>query len=93
MLLSEKGITNPSNLIVLRGEDELAMDRLVKNFTSVAYDIAGFLYDVQIELQNTLLSPFFDGELSTRKPAGDDILVLTSKDQRMLEKVRKYVHG
>lgn len=93
VLLSEKGITNPSNLIVLRGADEVAMDRLVKDFKNVAYDIAGFLYDIQIELQNTLLSQFFDRELSTRKPAGDDTLVLTSKDPRMLEKVQKYVHG
>lgn len=42
VLLSEKGITNPSNLIVLRGEDEMAMDRLVRAFrvshtTSLAF--------------------------------------------------------
>ena len=91
VLLSKQGIDNSENLIVIRGEDATMLREKVTIFSNIAYDIAGFLYDIQIELQNALLSPFFNRKLPVRDPSDQDVIVLTSQNQIMLQKAKQYV--
>ncbi|SEF76439.1 hypothetical protein [Nitrosomonas ureae] len=91
VLLSEKGINNTENLIVLRNEDSIAFKEKVNTFSDIAYDLAGFLYDIQVELQNALLSPFFNRELPVRNPNDKETIVLTSRNKMMIQKAEQYV--
>lgn len=93
LLMSENGINSASQLVVLRGEEAADFAAMVDRFMNVSYDVAGFLYDIQVELQNELLSPFFDRKLPVRAPADKDVLVLTSSDRGMLTRVEGYVRG
>lgn len=93
VLLSKQGIDSPENLIVLRGDDATAFREKITIFSNIAYDVAGFLYDIQVELQNALLSPFFNRKLPVRNPSDEDVLVLTSQNQIMLQKAQQYVKG
>lgn len=93
VLLSKHGANNPANLIVLRGEDAELFQKKVSEFSEIAYDVAGFLYDIQVELQNRFLGSFFNRKLLVRVPSDKAVLVLTSDDERMLREVQVYISG
>ncbi|NTV12401.1 MAG: hypothetical protein HGA96_00465 [Desulfobulbaceae bacterium] len=93
VLLSKHGINNPANLIVLKGEDSKLFQAKVNEFSEIANDVAGFLYDIQVELQNRLLGKIFERTLLVRAPSDQAVLVLTSNDERMLRKAQAYVNG
>lgn len=90
VLVSENGIVRPEDLVPLRDADLAALEEKINSFEVVAYDLAGFLYDIQVELQNSLLGPFFKRKLALRQPADEEALVLTSNDQSMIDRAKEY---
>ena len=92
VLLSEKGIRDAEKLMILQDGDVKILGEKIDSFTNIAYDIAGFLHDIQVELQNSLLGAFFDTSLPIRVPKEKGLLVLTSKDEAMLRRARAYLN-
>lgn len=92
VLLSEKGIKDAEKLMILQDGDVKLLEEKIDSFTDIAYDIAGFLHDIQVELQNSLLGAFFDRSLPIRVPKEKGLLVLTSKDEAMLRRARDYLN-
>lgn len=90
VLLSEKGIKDAEKLMILQDGDIKTLEDKIDSFEAVALDIAGFLYDIQVELQNSLLGGFFDRRLPIRAPK-DGTLVLTSENEAMLQRARDYL--
>jgi hypothetical protein len=90
-LLSDQGISDPAKLMVLEGELEERMESLIEAFEADANDVAGFLKDIQVELQNKLLGPYFEAKLNPREPEDSSYLVLTSQDSKMTERIRTYI--
>lgn len=91
VLISEKGISDPNKLLIPTAEDFQAMQSKIDTFHEVAYDVASFLHDIQVEMQNSLLGPFFDRKLSIRLPKDNSFLVLTSTNENMLNRVKAFV--
>lgn len=91
VLLSDEGVTDPVNLLVMTDDDSRELRTRIEHFKNVAADIDGFLYDIQVETQNILLGGLFERKLEVRRPLDPEVLVLTSQDSRELEKVRLFV--
>ena len=92
VLLSDSGgITKPENLLILKDSDLTLFDQKITLFNEVAYDIAGYMYDIQVELQNILIGDFFGNKLALRNPTDDGVLVLTSTNEIMLERIKEYI--
>lgn len=91
VLLSDEGITDPVNLLVMTDDDSREFRTRIEHFKDVAADIDGFLYDIQVETQNILLGGLFERKLEVRRPLDPEVLVLTSQDSRELAKVRLFV--
>lgn len=92
VLLSEKGIDDTKKLTILQEADVQVLEEKIATFTDIAYDIAGFLHDIQVEMQNSLLGSFFDRKLPVRVPREEGVLVLTSEDETMLGRVKEYLN-
>jgi hypothetical protein len=92
VLLSEKGINEADKLMVLEDTDIKVLEKHISSFSDISYDIAGFLHDIQVEMQNSLLGDFFDRKLAIRVPTDKDVIVLTSEDESMLQRVRDYLN-
>ena len=91
LLLSKDGINEPEKLLVPNEKELAEIQEKINQFKEVAADISGFLYDIQVEVQNILLGALFERKLDIRKPLDNKYLVLTSRDQEELQKVRAYV--
>lgn len=91
LLLSKDGINDAERLLVPNEKELAEIQEKINQFKEVAADINGFLYDIQVEAQNILLGALFERRLEVRKPLDKRYLVLTSRDQDELEKVRAYV--
>ena len=91
VLLSDEGITDPGNLLVMTEDESKEFQTSIERFKDVAADIDGFLYDIQVETQNILLGGLFERKLEVRRPVDPEVLVLTSQDSRELAKVRLFV--
>lgn len=91
LLISEKGITDPEKLLIPNEQDFLTLQAKINEFHEVAYDVASFLHDIQVEMQNSLLGTLFHRKIPVRTPNDKSYIVLTSEDHEMLERVRKFV--
>ena len=91
VLISEGGISEVDKLIILSQDDVSLLKAKVDRFADVAYDIAAFLHDLQVEAQNSLLGDYFGRKVAIRIPTKDSHIVLTSEDDSMLQRVRRYV--
>jgi hypothetical protein len=91
VLPSKNDKVSNENLLVLKGEDMEIFKENVKHFAEISYDIAGFLYDIQVELQNRFLGPFFNRNLPVRVPHDKSALVLTSSNTQKLREIHEYV--
>lgn len=72
--------------------DQEYMDGLEESVDSVNKHISiqmGYLYDLQIELQNKLLSKLFNNEVLKRSPKDSSVKVITT-DIYKLEELKKY---
>ena len=92
LLISKKNIGESDKIIIPNESDIELLERYVSAFNEISYDIAGFLHDIQVELQNSLLGDFFERKLSVRAPNDKDVLVLNSRDNHMLKKAKEYVN-
>ncbi len=92
VLLSEKGINDKAKLIILDEAAVRTLEEKITSFSEIAWDIAGFLHDIQIEMQNQLLGNFFNRKLEVRVPNVEGLLVLTSGDEAMLQRARDYLN-
>lgn len=90
LLISENGIRDPEKLLVPGESDFATLQEKINEFHEIAYDVASFLHDIQVEMQNSLLGELFQRKLSARAPK-DGSIVLTSQDSAMLNRVRDFV--
>lgn len=91
LLISEKGITDPERLLIPDERDFRTFQAKIDEFHEVAYDVASFLHDIQVEMQNSLLGTLFHRKVPVRVPKDKSYIVLTSEDHEMLERVRRFV--
>ncbi len=91
LLISEKGINDPENLLIPGEKDFETLQAKINDFHEVSYDVVSFLYDIRVEMQNSLLGPLFPRVIPVRAPKDDSHLVLTSKDQMMFDRVKAFV--
>ena len=91
VLISEMGINDPEKLIIPNEQDFVEFQSKIDVFNDAAYDVASFLHDIQVEMQNSLLGSFFERKIAIRKPKNDSFIVLTSNDENMLDCVKKFV--
>lgn len=90
VLLSEDGIREAENLLILDDAAVALLQEKADSFGEAAYDVAAYLHDIQVELQNALLGDFFGNRVPVREPLGDQ-LVLTSRDPKMVRKAKDLV--
>tara|TARA_R110002167_G_scaffold110677_9_gene281505 strand:+ start:2517 stop:3302 length:786 start_codon:yes stop_codon:yes gene_type:complete len=90
VLLSDDGINEAENLLVLDDAAIELLEEKANSFGDAAYDVAAYLHDIQVELQNSLLGDFFGNKISIRTPP-DEQLVLTSTDPVMVQRAKDYV--
>jgi len=76
-------VINPSDQQV----NELKM--LVDAYKAASDDIGGYLYDLNVELQNTLLSNLFPQKIPCRKPLDPRIKVISTEPNE-IERLQKY---
>jgi len=91
LLLSEKGITDPEKLLIPNEQDFRTLQAKIDKFHEVAYDVASFLHDIQVEMQNSLLGALFHRKVPVRVPKNNSHIVLTSEDHEMIERIRRFV--
>lgn len=91
VLISEKGINDPEKLVIPNEQDFVELQSKIDVFNDAAYDVASFLHDIQVEMQNSLLGSFFKRKIAARKPKDDSFIVLTSDDKNMLDRVKAFV--
>lgn len=91
LLISEKGITDPEKLLIPDEQDFLTLKAKIHEFHEAAYDVASFLHDIQVEMQNSLLGTLFNRKAPVRVPEDKSYIVLTSADHEMLERVKRFV--
>lgn len=84
LIPSEKGIKDPDNVATPTKEQLSNLKKDILDLTDCAYDVAGYLYDIRVEVQNKLLGDVYEKTLPIRK-RDDGGLVLTTKDKKMLE--------
>lgn len=75
----------PSEEIISKIKDKVLL------FDRTSWDIVYFLDDILTESQNTLLGEFFKHKLPVREPSDPEELVLTSSNQKMLEKAKEFL--
>ncbi|MFT6909499.1 MAG: hypothetical protein ACJAS1_006218 [Oleiphilaceae bacterium] len=91
LLISEKGINDPENLLIPDEKTLGTLHEKINDFQEVSLDVVSFLYDIRVDLQNSLLGPLFTRTIPSRVPKDDSYLVLTSKDQMMIDRVKAFV--
>jgi hypothetical protein len=91
LLISKDGISDPEKLLVPNESELSDIQGKVNQFKDVAWEIIGFLYDIQVEAQNILLGALFERKLEVRKALDPKYLVLTSQDSQQLAQVKAYV--
>ncbi len=91
VLISEKGINDPGLLLKPNDEEFEAFQSKIDAFNDIAYDVASFLHDIQVEMQNSLLGSYFNRKIAIRQPKDDAYLVLTSENKEMLERVKEFI--
>ena len=64
----------------------------VAQFDKIAWDISYYLDDILTESQNSLLGDFFENKLPIRKPLDNELLVLTSEDKTMIDKINYFLN-
>ena len=96
LLFSREGNQDSDALMRPDEEELLALEGSIRVFTDAAYDVAAYLHDIQVELQNELLGKHFDNKLAIRSVKSNGLFVLTSSDGAMLEMAKEYLddhHG
>lgn len=91
LLISEKGITDPEKLMIPDEQEFRTLQAKVDKFHEIAYDVTSFLYDIQVEMQNSLLGTLFHRKVPVRTPENKSYIVLTSEDYEMLERIERFV--
>lgn len=89
ILLPNKETSNPLHVpnqdIINKIKDKVLL------FDKTSWDIACFLDDILTESQNALLGEFFKHKLSVREPKDPKELVLTSTNQKMIDKAQEFL--
>jgi hypothetical protein len=91
LLISENGIRDPNELLVPDENDLTSFQEKINEFHEIAYDVASFLHDIQVEMQNSFLGELFQRKLPVRAPKDESHIVLTSEDSAMLNRVSEFV--
>ena len=89
ILLPNKETSNPLHVpsqdIINKIKDKVLL------FDRTSWDIAYFLDDILTESQNALLGEFFEHKLPVRNPEDPKELVLTSTNQKMINKAQEFL--
>lgn len=88
-LLAEDGIEKPEQLETARGNHYERFKESVNVYYRHAYDITGYLHDILIEAQNHILGDVGKKKLKPRQPKDSSIMVLSSKDQKVITQIKE----
>lgn len=61
---------------------------LAKAYVECATDLQGYIYDLRIILQNSLLGHIFDKHLSGRKKANPNLIILKTDDSEDMKQLK-----
>jgi hypothetical protein len=77
------------NVNVITSDQIDILSNLVDTYTNAAGDLSGYLFDLNVELQNIFLSGLFKNKVKRREPIDKNIKVITT-DPDGMEKLKKY---
>jgi len=77
------------NVISPTQEQITQLDAHVNTYKSAQDDLGGYLFDLNVELQNIFLRRLFDNKVKRRKPIDPNVKVVTT-DSDDMEKLEKY---
>jgi len=92
VLPSDKGIKDPSQCYMPSDEDLTKLKEVVTEFHYISSCITAYLYDIQIELQNTFLYDLFNRKVPLREPLDINEIVLTSENEEKLKKAKLFLY-
>ena len=70
-------------------EKTVELQRLIQTYFDCSLNVTTYLYDLKIEIQNTLLSGLFETRIEPRKPLDPKCVVITTEPQSVRE-LEKY---
>ena len=82
-----------TDVIIPKGQTKeaiLNLKDLSDSFNEKTMDLGCYLYDLQVEAQNTLLGGLFEQRRATRKPTDPRYVVISAKDPLSLDKLEKH---
>ena len=89
-IITPDGVSQVANVIRPTEEQLHELDELVGNYEkATTIDIIGYLYDLNVEMQNIFLSKLFNNKVPRRQPLDPRIKVVSTEPEEM-EKLRKY---
>lgn len=77
------------NVISPTNEQIDRLDGLVNTYKNADDDLSGYLFDLNVELQNIFLSRLFNNKVQRRQPLDPNVKVITT-DPEDMTKLRKY---
>ncbi len=88
-IVGNTGNAQLANVIIPTQEQVARLDELVSAYKDADNDLGGYLYDLNIELQNIFLRRLFDNKVKRREPIDPKIKVVTTDPEEM-RKLKKY---
>lgn len=82
-----------TDVIIPKGQTKEAISNLKElsdSFNEKTMDLGCYLYDLQVEAQNTLLGGLFEQRRAARKPTDPRYVVISAKDPLSLDKLEKH---
>ncbi len=90
LLISENGIQDPKRLLKADDIDFDSFRERVEKLDDISYELTGYLQDIRVEIKNELLSEYYNRTSKIRKRY-DGGVVLTSKDKKMMERIKAQI--
>lgn len=87
--VDNQGNARVLNVNVVTSDQIDLLSNLVTTYTNASGDLGGYLFDLNVELQNIFLSGLFKNKVKRREPIDKNIKVITT-DPDGMEKLKEY---
>ncbi|MCM2285846.1 MAG: hypothetical protein NDI81_13765 [Desulfobacula sp.] len=88
-IISPDGNKKLANVLTPNDSQIVQLEKYVEAYIDANGDMAGYLFDLNVELQNTFLKTLFDNIVKKREPLDPSVKVITTTPSEV-EKLRKY---
>lgn len=88
-LLTPQGNTQTGNVVTPNNHQLEQLEENVDAYKKANSDMGGYLFDLNVELQNTFLNKLFDNKVKKREPLDPSIKVITTVPSEV-EQLKKY---